>query len=383
MKSPVPTDSASPVGEELGREHKYVSLAREFESRILSGDYRVGERLPSERTLAASTGMTVMTVRQALGVLAEKGLISRQQGRGTFVTLPDSSQSDAKVGTIFVLGLGSNYGGLRHPVNWQVRMLRFRGIVDAAFRSGLTLQTEPELNLDAPPRQLIGVLRQSGGLILHEELLPESVLMGLHQLGMPIVAINCYHGLACCSRIEVDSREGALLAMQHLQNLGHERVGLIMGDPRKRSMRDRMAGCVDALAIADMLVDDDLILQEPRGLIEDGEAAARKLLALPNPPTAIFAASDNRALGVLQAAKDLGIDVPGKLAVVGCDDIHEASTSTPALSTVHNPLYETGAEAIRLLYNQITRRDFSPEVRVVPMKLVVRDSCGADAEPDS
>lgn len=371
--------------DEPAREPKYASFARQFESRILSGEFRIGQRLPSERHLAATTNMTVMTVRQALSVLADKGLISRQQGRGTFVTRPRAARPASDVPeqpkTACLLGLSRNHAGLRHPVNWQVRLLRYRGIVDEAFRVGITLQTEPELDLNASPAQIINELRLMSGIILHDELLPESVVVGLRRLGVPVVAINCYHQLACCSRIEVNGRESALLAVQHLMNLGHSRIGLIVGDPVKRSMRERLDGYCDALTIGGRPVDESLIIREPRGLVEDGADAARKLLAMPDPPTAIFAASDNRAFGVIQAAAELGIAVPKALAVVGFDDVDQASTVKPALTTIHNPLLETGAEAVRLLHSQMTRRNAPPEVRVIPMKLMVRESCGAGA-PD-
>src|SRR5207237_7475762 len=75
---------------------------------------------------------------------------------------------------------------------------------------------------------------------------------------------------------------------------------------------------------------------------EGGAGAMRRLLSIPNPPTGVFCANDLMALGALDAARELGCDVPGDVAIVGFDDIEAAALSSPALTTVSNPAYETG-----------------------------------------
>jgi len=359
---------------------KYMAMARSVEQAILSGIYRLGEKLPSERELCQKHGVTKMTARQAMGVLEEKGLITRQQGRGTFVTLPHGDSAEAgqadSPGPVCLLGLSRPESADRDSVNWPLRMLRFQGIVEMAFRLGLTIETDPHYDLSARADQLINTFKRHSGLIVHDEVLREPVLVGLHELGLPIVAINSYGNVTCCSRIEVDMRGGAYLAVRRLLTLGHRRIGMIVGDPQKLFMRQRLDGYKDALAVEGIPYDESLVVIEPCGAREDGALAARQLLTASDRPSAVFTASDSRALGVLDCADELGLTVPSDLAVVGFDDIDEASYANPPLTTVKNPIYEGGAEAVRLLHQQINQGTTAPQVCMMPMELVVRESCG-------
>jgi len=327
--------------------------------------------------------ITKMTARQAMGVLEEGGLVTRQQGRGTFVTLsgvsPARGNGAPSGRPVCLLGLSRPNDTPRDPVNWQVRLLLFQGIVEMAFRLGITIETDPHSERGARTEQVVNSFRRHAGLILHDEVLPEAVLGALHGLGVPLVAINSYRDVTCASRVEVDMRGGTLMAVRHLIELGHRRIALIVGDPGRWHMRQRLGGYRDALAIHGLPYDESLVVIEPRGFREDGAAAARALLARPDRPTAIFTASDNRALGAIEAAQEMGIAVPAALSVVGFDDTEESQAASPPLTTVHNPLYETGMETVRMLHHQLASGEVNPQVRVVPMRLVIRGSSSAPA----
>ena len=109
---------------------------------------------------------------------------------------------------------------------------------------------------------------------------------------------------------------------------------------------------------------------------QSGWAAARNLLASPVPPTAIFAANDLMAIGVLRAAGELGRHVPGDLAVVGFDDIELASYTTPPLTTVSQSASEVGRAAVDLLLHRLADPSRPPVRRTLETRLVVRASCG-------
>jgi len=358
---------------------KYANLAAALEHDIMAGRYRPGDQLPSERQIAQTHGMTVMTVRRALGVLAGRGLIVREQGRGTFVSLPGPGRSGetpgASRGPVFLLGLSADISRMTSPVNWQTRLRRFQGIADAGFQLGLAIQSSVDFDADARPRLLVERLRRASGLLLHDELLPEAAIIGLREEGVPSVAINCYERSECCSRVQVDGRQGAFRAVRYLVSLGHERIGLVVGDAARPSMRHRLEGYLDALAVHDLIRCDDYIVVDPRGLPEDGAAAVSRLLDLPEPPTAIFTASDNRALGALAMLAERGYRVPERLSIVGFDDLHEAAASTPSLTTVANPLYESGRAAVNLLHRQIVGGNPKIEIEVLPVLLAIRESC--------
>jgi LacI family transcriptional regulator len=134
--------------------------------------------------------------------------------------------------------------------------------------------------------------------------------------------------------------------MQHLLGLGHRRIGIIAPPLPANATEERIQAYTDALADAGIPFDDSLVI---RGdfVFEVGVDATRKLLALDNPPTAIFATSDDMALGVLAAAREMEIRVPEDLAIAGFDDNSEASKVFPALTTIHQPLEEIARVAVQ------------------------------------
>lgn len=157
--------------------------------------------------------------------------------------------------------------------------------------------------------------------------------------------------------VTVDNKAGAALAAIHLQSLGHTRFAIVtVGDggqvrPFYRSVRPE--GFAEALIGIDSGSIE--IVEAADNSRASGRTAVADLLGRPanDRPTAIFAITDILALGVLDAAATAGVDVPRELSVVGFDDIAEASTSTPALTTVHQDLFEQGRTAARLVLRQL------------------------------
>ena len=361
---------------------KYLALARKMEQAILSGESAIGSRLPSERMLARDHSVTLMTVRKALQVLAEKGLILREQGRGTFVALPpvDLRLPGPTIKPIALIGLNPARRAEGNAINWQLRMRRLQGIVDAAFQLGLPLQTQFEVDDAEPFARLMQRLTRFSGLILHEETLPEAALLALHERSIPVVAINCYVQTGYCARIQVNSRLGACGAVRHLLDLGHRRIALIVGDASLLSMRERLLGYRDALTAHDIPFDESLVVVELRGWPQDATQAVQRLLAChEDRPTAIFTASDYRALGVLDALKVAGMRVPEEMSVVGFYDICEAENASPPLTTVANPLYESGRLAANLLHELLAAKRVETSLRILECTLKVRASSAAPA----
>ena len=364
---------------------KYQAVADQLEAQIANETYRIGDRLPSERELAAEWGITAMTVRQAMDLLREKSLIVRRQGHGTFVAAtatpdePPAQQPRNK--PVYLLGLSPTQIAQHSQVNWQPRLRRFQGIVDAAFRRGIMIQSDVPIDFNTPPQQLVEALSTSAGLILHEESLPVEVLAGLADRGLPMVAINCYYGISYCMNVTVDSRRAAMAVVNHLIGLGHRRIAIVVGDTTRVSMRSRLDGYLDALRLAGITERADYTVIETRGSSETAAEACRQLMALDEPPTAIFAVSDRRAFGVLEAASELGLCVPQDLSVLGFDDLPEATVSRPPLTTLHNPRFESGEAAIALLIEGRGEPTSRSRVQYMEAPLVVRESTAAPRHP--
>ncbi|WP_395656685.1 LacI family DNA-binding transcriptional regulator [Nocardioides sp.] len=164
----------------------------------------------------------------------------------------------------------------------------------------------------------------------------------------PVVAVDPHTGRSSLPTVASDNLQGARLAVEHLVGLGHRRIGMVTGRPDLISAELREQGYREALAAAGIGVDESLLRL---GAFDPDVAreAARELLTLPEPPTAVFAANDSTALATLEVAAELGIDVPGRLSVVGFDNIPESALAVPPLTTVQQPMRQMGHDAIAML----------------------------------
>ncbi len=107
------------------------------------------------------------------------------------------------------------------------------------------------------------------------------------------------------------------------------------------------------------------------------------LLDLADPPSAVFAGNDTQAIGAMKAARGRGLAIPGDLAVIGFDDTTAAHQSVPPLTTMRYPDYRIASEAARMLIRKILRPEIEPESIVIPVELVIRESCGVRSTPRS
>jgi LacI family transcriptional regulator len=166
---------------------------------------------------------------------------------------------------------------------------------------------------------------------------------------------------------------GGLAATRHLLALGHRRIAMISGPSDVLCSRARVDGYRSALEEAGIEVDPTLV-RYGDFYVGGGYDHGRSLLELPDPPTAVFAGSDYQALGVLRAARELGLRVPDDLSVVGYDDLPVAEWIAPALTTVDQPLAEMAATATRMVLG-LARGEAPSSLRIdLATELVVRES---------
>jgi LacI family transcriptional regulator len=165
---------------------------------------------------------------------------------------------------------------------------------------------------------------------------------------VPTVLLNCYSEPRKHLSIVPGEVAGGFTATRHLTELGHRRIGFINGEPWMDASADRLKGYRQALATADIAFDERL-LRNGDWLPLSGYQLAFELLAMEDAPTAILCGNDLMAIGVLEAASELGLSVPGDLSVMGYDDQELARYTHPPLSTLVLPNYEMGQRAAEAL----------------------------------
>jgi LacI family transcriptional regulator len=192
----------------------------------------------------------------------------------------------------------------------------------------------------------------------------------------PLVAIDPHKEGPSFPAVIATNHAGAMAAMEYLLSLGHRRIGFISGNPELQSAVRRFQGYQDSLRRANIPLDPELI-QTGDYTMPVAFTCAQRLLSLPVPPTAIFAANDQSALGVLKAAKEAGLSVPDDLSVVGFDNIPEADYS--GLTTVDQSIDRMGYVATEMLVSLIQGKPLEHNLYKIPTQLMVRDSCRAIA----
>jgi DNA-binding LacI/PurR family transcriptional regulator len=250
---------------------------------------------------------------------------------------------------------------------------RLRGIELELAKAGLDMivfNVETQARRDAILRDLPRPERIDG-LILVSIAPHEDELSGIRRSGLPLVLVDAHH--RSVPRVVVDDVGGGRLAARHLLDLGHVNIGFV-GDPLRPpigffSSRLRLRGVEEELRSQGLAFPGSLV-----ALGEHGRARARELsmglLGSDLPPTAIVAASDTQALGVLEAADRLGLHVPADLSVIGYDDIEIAEYVN--LTTIHQPLVETGSRAVQRLLRLIAGETSLPLREVLDIHLVLR-----------
>ncbi|MDR0959904.1 MAG: LacI family DNA-binding transcriptional regulator [Propionibacteriaceae bacterium] len=261
---------------------------------------------------------------------------------------------------------------------WATEVLK--GAEEVAARAGIGLVVSATHGRTLGNRHWLTSLaqRHSDGLVLVLSALNTGAIVELDKLRIPYVIVDPI-GIQDQSVpvIGATNFAGGRAATEHLLELGHRRIGIITGERDLACSQERLDGYRAALVRAGVTPHDELISYGDF-LISGGHAGAERFLDLPEPPTAIFAGSDQQAYGVYEVAKARGLRVPEDLSVVGFDDVQLCQWVSPRLTTVRQPVQEMAREATRTLLG-MAYQGLEPSRRKIELatELVVRDSTAA------
>jgi DNA-binding LacI/PurR family transcriptional regulator len=252
---------------------------------------------------------------------------------------------------------------------------RLRGIEHALAQSEYDLvlyNVETTERRDICFREIPRRERADGLLIISLSPQDEDVKRFL-QADVPTVVIDGRHPEI--HRLVIDDVEGGRLATEHLIELGHRKIAFISDFLENRfgfvSSLDRFEGYYQALELADIPFHPEYLKQGKHSQMA-AHRLALELLSLPDPPTAIFAASDTQAIGVLGAAREMGLEVPEDLSVVGYDDIEAAEYLH--LTTMNQPSFALGTKSVQLLMAVIDDPRLPVKEVVISTELVIRNT---------
>lgn len=355
----------------------YAQLVTRYRDDIISGALPVGSRLPTEMELAAQHRISRGTVRQALNILVNEGLLERTPGRGTYVRpRPLATPTEPKPALKWIGLL------LSQPV-FQISLEILLGVEQIAKARGYELNLTYTEESQAQQDRDIERLRENkvAGIILMplSNPIPGESLKKLQADKLPLVLVDRYIPELDTDYVVSDNVGGAYRATEHLIILGHHRIAFAYSNAanfQTTSVRDRWQGYRKALAHYNLGYDESLVFPDLPLPLSGVQNEYDRLILKADRPKAFFAVNDSVALGLLQAAQRNDLPIPEELALVGFDDLSFAAYLTPPLTTVSQPRMEIGIRAANLLINRIEGQTGPTEHVELPTNLLVRASCG-------
>jgi LacI family transcriptional regulator len=218
---------------------------------------------------------------------------------------------------------------------------------------------------------------QADGLVLLNPELDEPILPLLIKDAAPCVMFGRHAYLQNISWVDDNNREGAHMMVSHLLGLGYRRIAILSMNRNAAYAIDRLDGYKGALVENGFSIDPTLISACHGEQKSAGYSAAQSLLALPNPPDAIFAPAEGLGLGVLLALRERGLDAPRDMGLAVYGDFQPELFGSLGMTTVRQPTWEIASAAIDLLVDRIENPDRPVEQRVFPVELMIRESCRA------
>lgn len=321
-------------------------------SRVLNGH-------PNVRAAVRSRVMQIVREQNYTPNAAARTLSSRRAGVICLLLLSDNPTEDALSSPFFATLVQSVVAHCNHHGIYTVLSLIKSPNERDFYKAGFWSQ-------------------QFDGILVHATSVDDPMLPLLAEGDLPVVLLDRHPQLSTVSWVHLDNIDGAYQAVQHLIDLGHCRIATLTGPLNRANALDRLAGYRQALLGAGLPIDDALIVEgQYRAHSSFITDVIKTWFALPQPPTAIFAANDDMAFAVISALQMLGLQVPNDVAVVGFDDFVPSPFPNLELTTVRSPIRELCATAVDVMVSQINGDQVAPVFCSLPVTLVLRNSCGA------
>lgn len=328
------------------------------------------------KDIAERTGLSPATVSRALNgssLVAEPTLSRIREAASALGYRPNVSARNLRTQrSMSILMVVRDVG---NPFYLEI----FKGIEAAAREAGYVVlmgNTENDPDREAEYFDMLGDGHADGMILMTGKMPPFGRTLSAAPEKPVVIALEMIEG-AAFPQVVIDNERAAADAVRHLAGLGHRRIAHLTGPLPEEMSRRRLAGFRAAMADAGLDVPDAYICRGDYTL-QSGEQAAHRLLDMETPPTAIFAANDEMAFGLIQGLTARGVSVPADISVVGFDDLFLSKAFQPPLTTISQPRAEIGRTAMRVLLDLIDEGATPERSIVIPTGLEIR---GTTAPP--
>lgn len=356
---------------------KYQLIVVDLRRAITLGEYKEGQRLPSEADLVKRFSTSRLTVQRALKELQHQGLIDRRAGSGTYVRRQESS--DRLVFGLLIPGLGDTE--IFEPIcQGMARAGRAGGHAllwgDTTQTSGDKEQQAKELCEYYISRSVSGIFFAPLELTTAKDVVNQWIIDALEKSRIPVVLLDrCLYTYPQRSRYDlvgIDNRRAGFIVTEHLLRHGCRRLTFVAAPYSAPTVDARMAGFRDAHEHAGVPTGADRILI---GDIED-LGTVRSVMTEVN-PDGFVCANDITAARLMRTLGQLDVHVPHQVRIVGIDDVKYAALLGVPLTTLHQPCPELGETAVSAMLERIARPNMPTRDILLDCKLVIRRSCGS------
>ncbi len=323
------------------------------------------------RDVAIKAGVSIRTVSR---VVNNEGEITEETRQRVLAAIEELGYRPSKLARALVTRRTETIGlvlvNIANPFFAEVAC----GVLDAAEARGYNVFLCNSTDTEQQDRILRSLADHAvDGVIVYPGFGGGDSLRNFAEHHGPVVTLNCFFEYPGTSRVMIDTRRGANLAVDHLVSKGHTAIGMLAGQARSLSLMRRVRGFREALRRHGLPFVKEWVLPGPP-TVERGFASTLQLLTQYPKITAIFAYNDLLAVGAIQACKELGRRVPDDCAIVGFDDIPLAAMLAPPLTTIRVDKYELGLQAANRLFDMLASPGtYFPPI-YVDVELVVRGS---------
>nr|WP_221626671.1 GntR family transcriptional regulator [Cohnella lubricantis] len=352
----------------------YQYIVNDIKRKIESGELKPHDPLPTQIDLAKEYNTSEITSRRALSDLVQEGYVYRIRGKGSFIQENMRAAAGSKPIHTIYFAHQNQISNFNHPFFSEM----FDGIKDVCEENGVAFHLwDIGQHYELPEDPDAGII-----LLTIADTFDLSRLTAWQKEGRKLVTVHFYYPHLGIPYVIVDNLTGGYLATQHLLSLGHRRIGVIITGNSILEINQeftlRLQGYRLALSQHQIAFDPNLIaIMSGEGeRLEMGFEGFKKLMALEDPPTAIFATSDYKAIGAMEAARSLGMKIPEDVSVMGYDDVKVSQYTYPSLSTVSQNTRKLGERAAEILLFELKDGDGQLLKDEVVPTLIHRESTG-------